>query len=133
MEPETESSGSLSELFGGGYAAQDEELPETDDDISLNDLLESGDLDLEEEPDSYDSEADEAEDAADLGSADAADNTAPDFKPKFDIMSLLNEQISSYSEMTLSERMDEIEVDTMEVSLDELAAYIKENRKKRGA
>ena len=48
-------------------------------------------------------------------------------------MSLLNEQISSYSEMTLSERMDEIEVNTMEVSLDELAAYIKENRKKRGA
>ncbi len=55
------------------------------------------------------------------------------FVPRFDIMALLDEQLDSYSEMTLPERMEEIDVDTMEVSLDELAAHIKDSRKKRGA
>ncbi|SDB57491.1 AAA-like domain-containing protein [Ruminococcaceae bacterium FB2012] len=56
-----------------------------------------------------------------------------DFTPKFDIMSLLDEQLDSYSEMTLAERMDEIDVKTMEISLDELASHIRDLRKKRGA
>ncbi|MBR6337395.1 MAG: DUF87 domain-containing protein [Ruminococcus sp.] len=53
------------------------------------------------------------------------------FKPKFDIMALLDEQLDSYGEMTLEERMEEIDVDTMEVSLDELMSYVKESRKRR--
>ena len=56
-----------------------------------------------------------------------------DFTPKFDIMALLDEQLESYSEMTLDQRMEEIDVNTMEVSLDELASYIKDSRKRRGA
>ena len=76
---------------------------------------------------------DTSEGGFDLGGSNDDSDEDSGFKPKFDIMALLDEQLDSYSEMTLSERMDEIEVDTMEISLDELAAYIKENRKKRGA
>ena len=56
-----------------------------------------------------------------------------DFTPKFDIMALLDEQLQSYSEMSLTERMEEIDVSTMEISLEELASYIKDSRKRRGA
>ena len=56
-----------------------------------------------------------------------------DFSPAFDIMSLLDAQLESYSEMGLEERMEEIDVATMEISLDELGTFIKEQRKKRGA
>ena len=48
-------------------------------------------------------------------------------------MALLDEQLDSYGEMSLDERMEEIDVITMEVSLDELAVYVKDRRKKRGA
>ncbi len=56
-----------------------------------------------------------------------------EFEPKFDIMALLDEQLKSYNEMTIGERMDEIEVQTMEISLNELADHIKNMRRKRGA
>ena len=56
-----------------------------------------------------------------------------DFIPSFDIMSLLDQQLESYSEMSLEERMEEIEVDTMEISFNELATFIKDQRKKGGA
>ena len=58
-----------------------------------------------------------------------ADNI--DFAPKFDIMALLEEQLLNYSEMGLVERMEEIDVVTMDISLEELAAYVKESRKRR--
>lgn len=48
-------------------------------------------------------------------------------------MALLEEQLESYSEMGLEERMEEIDVVTMEISFEELAAFIKDKRKKRGA
>lgn len=54
-----------------------------------------------------------------------------DFTPKFDIMALLDEQLDSYGEMTLEERMEEIDVNTMEISLDELMAHVKDLRKRR--
>lgn len=56
-----------------------------------------------------------------------------DYSPVFDIMSLLDEQLESYSEMGLAERMEEIDVDVMEISFDELETFIKDQRKKRGA
>ena len=56
-----------------------------------------------------------------------------DFLPAFDIMSLLDAQLESYSEMGLEERMEEIDVATMEISFDELVTFIKDQRKKRGA
>ncbi len=64
-------------------------------------------------------------------SEDASDGS--DLLPEFDIMALLEEQLESYSEMGLEERMEEIDVVTMEISFEELAAFIKDKRKKRGA
>ena len=46
-------------------------------------------------------------------------------------MALLEEQLLNYSEMGLVERMEEIDVVTMDISLEELAAYVKESRKRR--
>ena len=106
---------------------QDDEEDE-EDRLSLSSLLSSRRRD-----DLYDDDDEEEEDDEDMEDLDDEMDGDPDFKPKFDIMALLNEQISSYRDMTLSERMDEIEVDTMEISLEELAAYVKENRKRRGA
>ena len=54
------------------------------------------------------------------------------FEPQFDIMSLLDEQLESYSAMNLVERMQEIDVTVMDISLDELASYIRDTRRKRG-
>ena len=71
---------------------------------------------------------DEESDADDSRSYDDDDD---DFTPTFDIMALLDEQLDSYAEMSLTERMEEIDVMTMEVSLEELAAFVKENRKRR--
>ena len=50
----------------------------------------------------------------------------------FDFMAFLDEEISNFAEMSIIEKMDEIQVDTMEISLEELAAYNK-NLKNRSA
>ena len=46
-------------------------------------------------------------------------------------MALLDEQLDSYTDMSLVERMEEIDVSTMEITLEELVAYVKDNRKRR--
>jgi hypothetical protein len=48
-----------------------------------------------------------------------------DFEASFDIMAILDEQMESYSEMSIIDRMEEIDVYTMEVTLEELAAHNK--------
>ncbi|MBQ2576082.1 MAG: hypothetical protein II566_02320, partial [Lachnospiraceae bacterium] len=48
-----------------------------------------------------------------------------DFEASFDIMAILDEQMESYSEMSIVDRMEEIDVYTMEVTLEELAAHNK--------
>ena len=62
---------------------------------------------------------------------DEEDDDDEGFTPKFDIMALLDDQLGSYSEMDIVERMEEIDVVTMEVSLEDLADYIKKARKRR--
>ena len=52
---------------------------------------------------------------------------------EFDVMALLEEQLESYSNMNVVERMEEIDVNTMEITVEDLAAYIKDRRKKVGA
>lgn len=84
----------------------------------------------------YEADTDEDitdEDITDEDDADEDITEEDDFIPSFDIMSLLDQQLESYSEMGLEERMEEIEVDTMEISFNELASFIKDQRKKRGA
>ena len=98
--------------------------PDFDDSDELDELdnrLEGFDDDFDEfdEPDEPEEEDEDEEDSS--------------FKPSFDIMALLDEQLDSYGEMTLDERMEEIDVNTMEVSLDELSSFVKDRRKKRGA
>ena len=61
----------------------------------------------------------------------AQDSDEPDEGNDFDILSLLDEQLEEYSNMSLSDRMEEIEVDLMEISLDDLSAFVKENRRRR--
>ena len=88
-----------------------------------------------EEPGYEETETEAAEDIDDTGDSEETgdtEETDSGFVPKFDIMALLDEQLESYGSMTLEARMEEIDVRTMEVSLDELAAYIKESRNKRG-
>ena len=115
---------SLSDITGGDTTEDDSD----EDDSGLDSLFSGRKLQYVDRDDE-----DTSEGGFDLGGSNDDSDEDSGFKPKFDIMALLDEQLDSYSEMTLSERMDEIEVDTMEISLDELAAYIKENRKKRGA
>ncbi|MBR3267449.1 MAG: DUF87 domain-containing protein [Oscillospiraceae bacterium] len=101
------------------YESDDRYEYEEDEDYDDSNLYDSEEDEEDEEDEDYDSD-DETESGDD-----------DDFSPKFDIMALLDEQLDNYSDMNLMERMDEIEVDTMEVSLEELAAFVKENRKRR--
>ena len=119
-EDEEELTESVSEQTAS--AGEPEDTDDYDDDLD--------DLDEEDETD----DDDDSDELADTGDDDDdLDDDDDEFTPKFDIMALLDEQLDSYSEMSLAERMDEIDVNTMEISLDELAAHIKDSRKKRGA
>lgn len=64
--------------------------------------------------------------------SEKAEEPAPEpVRPRFNIMELLDAQLDSYSEMTLPERMDNLKVNKLEISLVELAEYIKDRRKRR--
>ena len=64
--------------------------------------------------------------------SEKAEEPAPEpERPRFNIMELLDAQLDSYSEMTLPERMDNLKVNKLEISLVELAEYIKDRRKRR--
>ena len=102
----------------------DSDYSEEEERVSESDYSEYEDVDNESEDDDNLSELDTEEDEEEQDDG---------FKPSFDIMALLDEQLDSYGEMSLDERMEEIDVITMEVSLDELAVYVKDRRKKRGA
>ena len=104
-----------------------------EDDEDDEDYYDEDDEDIEEE---YASDDDDDEEA-DLGDVleDDLDDDDDDegYEPKFDIMALLDEQLESYNDMDLVDRMKEIDVNTMEISLDYLAAYVMNNRRKRRA
>ncbi|MBR1459261.1 MAG: DUF87 domain-containing protein [Oscillospiraceae bacterium] len=55
-----------------------------------------------------------------------------DFDPCFDIMNLLDEQLDNYMSMDLKDRMEKFHTDEIEVTFEDLTAFIKNNRKKRG-
>jgi len=103
------------------YVPDEPEEPVLPKQNNLPDVFASGTESLDDENDSTRNDLDSGEKFADS------------FIPSFDINAILDEQLDNYNEMTLGERMDEINVNTMEVSLDELADYVKENRKRRGA
>ena len=64
--------------------------------------------------------------------SEKAEESAPEpERPRFNIMELLDAQLDSYSEMTLPERMNNLKVNKLEISLVELAEYIKDRRKRR--
>ena len=52
-------------------------------------------------------------------------------EPFPDIMDLFAEQVDHFMEMNLKERMEEFEMEQMEVSFEDLTAYIKNQRKRR--
>ncbi len=80
----------------------------------------------------YDTEDDEKEESG-SDSSMFDDDDSEDFELKFDINAILDEQLSGYDEMSITERMEEIDVKTMEVSLEELAEFVKLQRKNRRA
>ena len=51
-----------------------------------------------------------------------------DFEPSFDFMALLDEQVESMAQMSLAEKMDELDARILEISIEELAAYTKEQK-----
>ena len=104
----------------------DEDEDEDEDERYFDD-----DDDDDEEADDDDDELYYDDDEDDDDDDDDDEDDDDDFVPKFDIMALLDEQLESYSEMTLAERMEEIDVTTMEITLDDLAKYIKDSRKRR--
>ena len=86
-------------------------------------------------------DADSPDAYADTGRADyggddedvsAALEDDEDFDPCFDVMELLDNQLDRYMEMDLKERMEKFHTDEMEVTFEDLTAFIKNNRKKRG-
>ena len=86
--------------------------------------------DDDDEPDYDDDEPDyDDDDADDEAGYDSDDD---DFDPCFDVMELLDDQLDRYMEMGLVERMEQFHVEKIEATLEELEAYIKSNRKKRG-
>ena len=116
----------------------DDESDEDDFDLSRYGLdddedEEEGNYDLGEDFEfEDDSDASEEDDViTDIDELDEEDDDEEGFTPKFDIMALLDEQLGSYSEMDIVERMEEIDVVTMEVTLDDLLDYVKKARKRR--
>ncbi len=113
--------------------AENEESFDADEEFAEDEESFDADEEFAEDEESFDNDVfsfdDEESDADDSRSYD--DDDDDDFTPTFDIMALLDEQLDSYAEMSLTERMEEIDVMTMEVSLEELAAFVKENRKRR--
>lgn len=153
MEPETEAeteeapTSALDALMGARAALDDDffmtagdsdedEYDEYDEDDELEEAYLAAEMEevaaaeaLEkaeaaEEDTSYEEEAEETE---------ASEEMSEDEQFSFDMMALLEEQLNSYSEMTIEERMDEINVVTMEVTVEDLAEYVKAKRKKAGA
>ena len=91
-----------------------------------------GVFDYEEVPETPVPESEEyaPQEAAEETSAEPPEDDF-DFDNSFDIMALLDAQLDSYSEMNLLERMEEIDAMTMDITLEDLAAYIKDLRKRR--
>ena len=104
---------------------------EEDDQTDKQEYSEHAYEESESEEPEYDEPEDDDDDDADYDDDDEDEDEDDSFTPKFDIMALLDEQLDSYGEMTLEERMEEIDVNTMEISLDELMTHVKESRKRR--
>ncbi len=109
------------DLHLGDELESENDLIFTDDDISsysYDDYEEHG---LDDEIELYDDDEDDDE-----------DNRGEDeFELKFDIDAILEEQLQSYSEMTISDKMNEIDVQKMEISFNDLTVYIRQQRKSR--
>ena len=118
----------------GGVKATEETIPESRPAASEEPMPESRPAAVEEPVPAKEAESFNSSSLFDDNEPDEEDTASSqsDHKvPKFDIMALLDEQLDHYSEMGLIERMDEIGYMTMEITLEELAAYIKESRKRR--
>lgn len=113
------------EIFDIGKILGEEEDDSESDESSEFDLDES---DEDNEEDESDDEEDEDEDEDQVD-----DGLDYDEEFSFDLMTLLDEQLKSYNQMNIVERMEEIDVMTLEITVEDLAAYVKEMRKRRGA
>ncbi len=94
----------------------DEEITD-DDDFSFDD----DDLDLDYQ--NYDDNAD-GQDAGQSGNSSGAADSG------FDLGAILDQHLQNYRNKSLDERMKETQVETMTITIDDLAKYIKDLRKR---
>ncbi len=121
---------------------EESEIEETSDDIYETEP-EVEQVELEEPEESYEDETIEDESSDDesydeedeLVEIPEEDEESQDDGESFsfDLMSLLNAQLKSYNQMNVVERMEEIEAMTLEITVEDLAAYVRDARKNRGA
>ncbi len=112
-----------------------------DEDEELEESFEGSEETEEYESDEEDEEDDEEFDLLKAFSDDEDDDSDEDEDEEvddddafsFDLMSILDEQLKSYNEMDIEERMEEVDALTMDITVEDLAAYVKKMRKKRGA
>ncbi len=120
-----------------GFADEDESFGDEDMDFSDDDMDFAGDEDYgDSDEESIDDDDDEDDDDFDFDDDDDedfyADEDSEDYEPApFLFAELLAEAAEEYANMGIEERLDEMGEDVIEVTLEELAEYIKEQRKKR--
>ena len=123
------------------YAQALSDLDDIDDDSFEDDDFEEEDLSMDDEDDDLDEDMDEDMDEdEEFSFADDDDDEmddlfgdeAEEYEPApFLFAELLAEAAEEYANMGIEERMDEMGEDVIEITVEELAAYIKEQRKKK--
>ena len=112
---------------------EDEEPEEDEDEETEADEEDDGSFifeDVEDDDDDFVFGLDSEEDTEEEEDNEEDDDDGG-FELKFDIDAILDEQLESYNAMSITQRMAEIDVQTMEISFDDLTAYIRDMRKSR--
>nr|MCR4686970.1 DUF87 domain-containing protein [Lachnospiraceae bacterium] len=106
----------------------DDDESDSDDDDDFDD----DDDDFDDDDDDYDDDDDDFDDDDDDFDDDDDDFDSDDYEPApFLFAELLSEAAEEYAEMSLDERMSEAGKDVMEITVEDLADYIKAMRKKK--
>ncbi|MCR5624613.1 MAG: DUF87 domain-containing protein [Lachnospiraceae bacterium] len=131
-EDEFEDSDDNDDIFADIFDDDDEDEFEddSDDDDDIFDFDEESDD--EESEEESDDESDDFDDDLFDDDDDIFEVESEEYEPTpFVFSELLAETAEEYSHMDVSERMDEINEEVMEITLEELIAYVKKHRKKK--
>ena len=110
----------------------DDDVFGDDDDDDFEDDDDDEDDDDFDDDDDYDDDDDDFDDDDDDFDDDDDDFDSDDYEPApFLFAELLSEAAEEYAEMSLDERMSEAGKEVMEITVEDLADYIKQMRKKK--